>query len=85
MAHKCQPDLILLDMHLPDTTGEAVLQKLRADEETQSTPVVMVSADVAAMQRNREQPTGANDYLTKPFNVGQFLRLLDQYLVSGAV
>ena len=84
MARKHQPDLILLDMHLPDTTGEIVLKKLRASEETRNTPVVMVSADAASMRRNQEESTGANSYLTKPFNVGQFLKLLDQYLVTDA-
>ena len=84
LARQHRPDLILLDMHLPDTTGECVLKKLRANSETHDTPVVMVSADAAAMRRNREESTGANNYLTKPFNVGQFLRLLDQYLVPDA-
>ena len=84
LARTHRPDLILLDMHLPDTTGECVLQLLRGDESTRLTPVVMVSADAAAMRRNQEDATGANSYLTKPFNVGQFLRLLDQYLVYSA-
>ncbi len=84
MARTHRPDLILLDMHLPDTTGECVLQLLRGDEDTKRTPVVMVSADAAAMRRNQEEVTGANSYLTKPFNVAQFLKLLDQYLVRGA-
>ena len=84
LARTHHPDLILLDMHLPDTTGECVLQLLRGDEGTRSTPIVMVSADAAAMRRNQEVATGANNYLTKPFNVRQFLELLDQYLVCGA-
>ncbi len=84
LARTHHPDLILLDMHLPDTTGESVLQLLRGEEGTKDTPVVMVSADAAAMRRNREDATGADSYLTKPFNVGQFLKLLDQYLVRSA-
>ena len=84
LARTQHPDLILLDMHLPDTTGENVLQLLRGDEGTKRTPIVMVSADAAAMRRNREEATGANNYLTKPFNVGQFLKLLDEYLVCDA-
>ena len=84
LARTHRPDLILLDMHLPDTTGENVLQLLRGEEGTRDTPVVMVSADAAAMRRNQADATGANNYLTKPFNVGQFLKLLDQYLVGDA-
>ena len=80
LAREHRPDLILLDLHLPDVTGEAVLQQLRSETATLHTPVVMVSADAAAMRRNQERGTGADDYLTKPFNVGEFLRILDRYL-----
>ena len=80
MAKEHRPDLILLDLHLPDTTGEDVLQALRADEESRDTPVVMVSADATAIRRSQAYDCGANDFLTKPFNVGQFLKMLDQYL-----
>ena len=84
LARTQNPDLILLDMHLPDTTGEHVLRLLRDEENTRRTPVVMVSADAVAMRRNEEHATGADSYLTKPFNVAQFLKLLDQYLVRDA-
>ena len=80
MAKEHHPDLILLDLHLPDTTGEDVLQTLRADADSQDTPVVMVSADATAIRRSQAYDSGANDFLTKPFNVGQFLKMLDQYL-----
>ncbi len=78
-----RPDLILLDMHLPDMTGEEVLGHLRADESTRETPVVVVSADATAMRNQRLRAAGANDYLTKPFNVAQFLKLLDTYFNQG--
>ncbi len=84
LARLHRPDLILLDMHLPDMAGEAVLQEVRADETLRGTAVVMVSADAAAMRRSQEEGTGADDYLTKPFNVSQFLKMLDQYLAPNA-
>ena len=80
LAKKHHPDLILLDLHLPDTTGENVLQGLRADDATRTTPVVMVSADATAIRRSQAYESGANEFLTKPFNVGQFFKVLDQYL-----
>ena len=80
LAREHHPNLILLDLHLPDTTGEEVLQDLRAEEGTHDTPVVMVSADATAIRRSQAYNSGANDFLTKPFNVGQFLKMLDQYL-----
>ena len=80
LAREHRPDLILLDLHLPDTSGESVLHALRADAGTRETPVVLVSADAAAVRRSQSsQADGANDYLTKPFNVAQFLDLLDDY------
>ena len=80
LAREHHPDLILLDLHLPDTSGESVLHDLRADATTRDTPVVMVSADAAAVRRNQQfQPDSADNYLTKPFNVSQFLKLLDTY------
>ena len=87
LAREHHPDLILLDLHLPDTTGESVLHDLRADAATRDTPVVMVSADAAAVRRNQQHPQGeecADSYLTKPFNVTQFLQLLDTYFERNA-
>ncbi len=87
LARAHHPDLILLDLHLPDTTGESVLRDLRADAATRDTPVVMVSADAAAVRRNQQHLEGtdfADNYLTKPFNVTQFLQLLDTYFERNA-
>ena len=84
MAREHHPDLILLDIHLPDTSGEVVLQSLRADLGTHDTPVVMVSADAAAVKQNQFNDIGANNYLLKPFNVTQFLKILDEYLLRNA-
>jgi signal transduction histidine kinase/ActR/RegA family two-component response regulator len=80
LARAHQPDLILLDMHLPDTSGEAVLKALRSDAATEGTPVVVVSADATAVRQENLRVLGANDYLTKPFNVKQFLGIIDTYL-----
>ncbi len=84
LAREHHPDLILLDIHLPDTSGEVVLQSLRTEEGTRDTPVVMVSADAAAVKQNQLNDIGANNYLLKPFNVTQFLKILDEYLLRSA-
>ena len=83
LARQHHPALILLDMHLPDTTGEDVLSHLRAEDDTRETPVVVVSADATAARSHKLRAAGANDYLTKPFNVVQFLKILDDYLFQG--
>ena len=84
LAQKYHPDLILLDVHLPDTSGEDVLQDLRAGEGTRDVPVVIVSADAASIKHHQLHAIGANNYLLKPFNVRQFLEILDEYLVRDA-
>jgi signal transduction histidine kinase/CheY-like chemotaxis protein len=67
------PDLILLDLHLPDMSGEQVLAALLADPATAEIPVVVVSADASPVQTKRLRAAGAVGYLTKPFDVDQLL------------
>jgi PAS domain S-box-containing protein len=80
LAHEHQPILILLDLHLPDMDGDQVLQRLRDDPRTASIPVVMVSADATPGQVQRLLAAGATAYLTKPIDVRNLLRILDQAL-----
>ena len=80
LARTHRPDLILLDVHMPDISGEQVLAILRADSLTRQTPVVVVSADATAVRQANLRALGADDYLTKPFNVKEFLHILDRYL-----
>jgi CheY-like chemotaxis protein/HPt (histidine-containing phosphotransfer) domain-containing protein len=73
MARELRPDLILLDLHLPDMSGEQVLAALLADPDTAIIPVIIVSADASPVQAKRLQAAGAVGYLTKPFDVDQLL------------
>ena len=80
LAVQHQPDLVLLDSHLPDLPGQLVLQRLRADPRTAAIPVVVVSADATQSQIRSFREAGAADYLTKPLDLHRLLALLDQYL-----
>jgi PAS domain S-box-containing protein len=80
LAQQHRPDLILLDVHLPDLPGIDVLEKLRRDDRTSSIPVIMLSADASQEQIKRFNEAGAKDYLTKPLDLEYFLTLLDSYL-----
>jgi CheY-like chemotaxis protein len=80
LASQFAPDLILLDLNLPDMSGMQVLARLRNSEVTRHIPVVVVSADATATQIERLLHAGAADYLTKPFDILQFLKLLDDRL-----
>ena len=67
------PHLIMLDLHLPDMSGEDMLRILRSDPLTQRTPILMVSADASAGRVQRLLDLGATGYLTKPINVSEVL------------
>ena len=82
IATREHPDLILLDVHLPDFDGATVLHRLQAQEQTRAIPVVVVSADATQAQQERLLTAGARAYLTKPFDVRQVLALLDEMLPS---
>ncbi|MEI9814280.1 MAG: response regulator [Acidobacteriota bacterium] len=75
LAH--QPDWILLDVHLPDLTGDEILLRLKGDPRTRQIPVTVVSADATPVQVNRVLQSGAREYLTKPLNVKQVMHLLE--------
>ncbi len=84
MARASQPDLILLDLHLPDIPGWEVLAKLQADARTRDIPAVVVSADATSPQVERLIKAGARSYLTKPINVPMLMQTLARYLQSSA-
>jgi PAS domain S-box-containing protein len=74
------PSLILLDMHLPDIDGLQLLRMLKDDATTAAVPVVVVSADAVPTRIRAALDAGAEHYLTKPVNVAELLRLLDELL-----
>jgi signal transduction histidine kinase/CheY-like chemotaxis protein/HAMP domain-containing protein len=84
LAQMHVPDWILLDLHLPDLPGEEVLHRLRTHPRTKSIPVTILSADATRGQITRLLSAGARDYLTKPVDVRQLLRLLDETLKHEA-
>jgi len=88
LAREHQPDMVCLDLHLPDIQGDVVLQRLREDEQTRDIPVVVVSADATERQIERllSPPgdyRGAEAYLTKPIEVKEFLRIVDEILANS--
>jgi len=80
IAQTRHPDLILLDVHLPDINGFDVLERLRIDAETAVIPIVVLSADATPGQVKRFRDAGADEYLTKPLDLKLLLTLIDNYL-----
>lgn len=83
LARRDQPALVLLDLHLPDIDGDNVLRALRADPSTAELPVVVLSADATERQIERLLADGATAYITKPIDVTEFLRTIDELLPAA--
>jgi signal transduction histidine kinase/CheY-like chemotaxis protein len=80
LARQHRPDMILLDLRLPDMPGEEVLLRLRADARTRDIPVVILSADATRQRIDQLRADGVVDYLTKPIDVRSLLRTVDSAL-----
>lgn len=79
IAREHQPDLILMDIQLPDITGMEAARQLKADEHTKEIPIIAVTAFAMNGDRATILKSGCDDYVAKPFNVAEFLKLVAQY------
>jgi CheY-like chemotaxis protein len=80
LARQHRPDLVLLDVNLPDMSGPEVLRRLRGEKMTCDIPIVVVSADATPRQIDHLLAAGASDYLIKPLEVKKFLGVVDKLL-----
>jgi CheY-like chemotaxis protein len=83
MARAQTPQLVLLDLDLPDIHGSKVLERLQMQPETAHTPVIVISADATPSQIERMLSAGARNYLTKPFDIRRFLCMFDEIFASA--
>jgi CheY-like chemotaxis protein len=83
LAATLRPSLVLLDLRLPDMSGDAVLRSLRDNRETRDTPVVVISAEARPAEADRLLAAGADDYLVKPIDVAEFLEVVDRMLTRA--
>lgn len=67
------PDLVLLDIMLPDEDGLSIVKRLRADKETVMIPIILVTAKTTEIDKVKGLDLGADDYLTKPFGVMELI------------
>ena len=74
------PDLILLDIRLPDISGFDVARSLKADEVTRSIPVIALTAFVRTEHQRQALESGCDGYISKPVDVVNFLRIVKTWL-----
>jgi CheY-like chemotaxis protein len=73
MAISEQPDLILMDLTLPDINGEEATRRLKADPATKSIPVIALTANAMASDRERAIAAGCDEFETKPVDMPRLL------------
>src|SRR5215468_4069656 len=84
MALTSTPDLVILDLGLPDVPGETVARELRAGAVTATTPILMLTAKSTEEDRIRGLELGADDYVTKPFSPRELVLRVQAILRRGA-
>jgi two-component system cell cycle response regulator DivK len=80
MAHHDKPDLILLDLAMPEMDGWSVAYRLKGDPETKSIPVIAVTAYTMASDRRLALNAGCDGFVSKPMNVPEFIAEIEKFL-----
>jgi two-component system cell cycle response regulator DivK len=83
LARQHRPDLILLDIQLPDISGTEVARRLKEDEQTRTIPVIAVTAFAMAGDETKILASGCDAYVSKPFNLVEFLRLVERWTTEN--
>lgn len=77
------PDLILMDIQLPDIDGIEALRRIRAERAVDAIPVIAVSASVMPDDQQKIITSGFDAFVTKPINLKQFLDTVQRFLTQG--
>jgi two-component system cell cycle response regulator DivK len=83
LALERKPDLVLMDIQLPDIDGITALQRIRDDPSLDKVPVLAVSASVMPDEQQKIVTSGFDAYVTKPINLKQFLETVQRFLANG--
>jgi DNA-binding response OmpR family regulator len=73
------PNLITLDLMMPGLSGYDLCELLRADQRFNQTPIVIISAKEDTQSREKALKMGATEYMTKPFDIDHFLKMIQKY------
>ena len=84
LALEHAPDLVLMDVRLPDIDGIQALGRLRADERTAAVPVVALTAQAMEGDRERFLAAGFDGYLSKPVDIGELVATVGRHCSEGS-
>jgi two-component system cell cycle response regulator DivK len=82
-ARKQKPDLILMDMSLPEMDGWNATKLIREDPETAHIPMIALTVHTLPIERKRALDAGVDAYLPKPYDAGQLIRLVESTLKNS--
>lgn len=80
IAQRERPDIILMDLQMPGMDGLAATRLLRADPQTQSIPIIVLTASAMDEDRRRAREAGCDGYITKPIDPADFVRQIADFL-----
>lgn len=80
LARETKPDLILMDIQLPEVSGLEVTKWLKEDAELKEIPVIAVTAFAMKGDEQKIREGGCEDYISKPISVSRFLEVIESYL-----
>lgn len=80
LAREHRPDLILMDIQLPEVSGLEITKWIKDDDELKTIPIVAVTAFAMKGDEEKIRESGCEDYLAKPISVGKFLETVHRYL-----
>ncbi len=75
-----RPDLILMDIQLPEMSGLEVTEQLKADKELSSIPILAVTAFAMRGDEEKVRQAGCDGYMTKPISMGPFIQAVERYI-----
>lgn len=80
LAREMMPDLIILDVMMPRINGYKISRLLKFDKKYQNIPILMITARSQEEDKLIGEETGANEYITKPFDLDEVLKTVQKYL-----
>src|SRR6266487_6947987 len=83
LAHKQHPDLIVVDVQLPDISGLDLTRNLKADKDTRDIPIIVTTAHGLSGDAEEIQASGCDGFMAKPIAIAEFLKLVELFVTRS--